>query len=500
MAQQKDAVRKKYKYAFYSFVLFMFIFILGSVAFIFSMREIQYANMGRELCQLLEHEKFRLEAAVNGEISLVLKMAESPLVKRHFLNPGDPELEKIALAEFAGYSRILIPKSIFWINDLDKKFYLNDSYAYTLNPDAPHNYWYNMTINASEEFNFNINHNPDLNLINFWINAPVHDSNHKPIGIVGTGIDVSAFIDTVYRNYSGNSSLFFFNRAGEITGALDKNLVANKVHLESEFGKIGDIILSVQKELDGNKAQYFNIPGGIGALGAIPEFDWYVYTGMPMSLNDMLKNSLTVLFAAMMLVVAGIFVIFNLMQSNFELNKERDIYKDMSIVDPLTGIYNRRFLEESLERIIKSLSRSGGKLSLMILDVDYFKNYNDTYGHKMGDTCLKMLANTFTKSIVRADDFVARYGGEEFVIVLPNVDENGANIVAERVLNNVHEQHIPHGKSDASEYVTVSIGVVTNDVIHSHTGDDYIKKADFALYESKQNGRDRYTAADDIIS
>ena len=499
MVKQKNPAQKKYKYAFFSVVLFLTFFVMGSAAFIVSMREIQYANMGRELCQVLEHEKLRLEAAVNGEISLVLKMAESPLVQRHFLNPSDPELEKIALAEFAGYSRILIPKSIFWINDLDKKFYLNDSYAYTLDPDAHENYWYNMTLNGTDAFNFNINHNPDLNVINFWINAPVYDLNHRPIGVLGTGIEVSAFIDTVYRNYFGDASLFFFNNTGEITGAIDKDLVANKVNLERKFGKISDIIFSKKKELKGNETQYFNIPGGIAALGAIPEFDWYVYASAPMSFKDMLKNSMTILFAAMMIVVAGIFIIFNLMHSNFELNRERDIYKDMSIVDSLTEIYNRRFLEESLERIIKSLSRSGGKLSLLMLDVDYFKNYNDTYGHNMGDICLKTLAKTFVQSIVRADDFVARYGGEEFVIVLPNVDENGTKKIAERVLNNIRELNIPHEKNDAAACVTVSIGGVTGTVVHSYTGDDYIKKADDALYESKQNGRNRYTTGNMFV-
>ena len=174
--------------------------------------------------------------------------------------------------------------------------------------------------------------------------------------------------------------------------------------------------------------------------------------------------------------------------------RERNIYKDMSIADALTGIYNRRFLDENLERIIKSLSRSGGKLSLLIMDIDYFKKYNDTYGHNMGDSCLKTMANTIAQSISRADDFVARYGGEEFVIVLPNIDEQGAETIARRVLDNVRERNIPHEKSDVASVVTVSIGGITGPVFHSHTGVDFIKRADQALYESKQSGRNRYTA------
>jgi diguanylate cyclase (GGDEF)-like protein len=389
-----------------------------------------------------------------------------------------------------------MPKSFFWANDIDKRFYLNDAYAYTVDPDNPANYWYYMTLNGTELFNFNINHNPDLNVTNFWINAPVYDPYRKPIGILGTGVDVSVFIDTVFNSYADNVPLFFFNKAGEITGAMDKSLVANKVTLENELGKTGEKIYSEIKKLEDNEARYFSIPGGITAVAAIHEFDWYICAIIPIGLRNILGTSMTILFAAMMAVVAGIFIIFNLLQSNFALNKERNIYKSMSITDALTGIYNRRFLEENLERTLKTLSRSGASLSVLMLDIDYFKNYNDTYGHNMGDACLKTLANTFAQSIVRANDFVARFGGEEFAIVLPNVDEQGADTVAQRILNDVRERNIPHTKSDVARYVTVSIGGVTGKVTHSCTGADFLKKADQALYISKQNGRDRYTAVD----
>jgi diguanylate cyclase (GGDEF)-like protein len=367
-----------------------------------------------------------------------------------------------------------------------------------VDPNDPFDYWYNMTIRETEDFNFNINYNPHLDLTDLWINAPVFDSEHRPIGILGTGMDVSAFINTVYHKYSGSTSLYFFDKAGEITGALDKNLVANKVSLESEIGKTGTHILSMLDNLEGEVIEYFSIPGGVAALGAIPHFEWYVCAILPIGLKEILKTSMTVLFMAMMTVVAGIIIIFNLIQINFELNRERNIYRDMSIADALTGIYNRRFLDESLERVIKTLSRSGSKLSVLMLDVDYFKKYNDTYGHNMGDLCLKTLANTLAQSIARVDDFIARYGGEEFVIVLPNANEHGAETVAQRALKNVRERNIPHSENDVAGCVTVSIGGITSVVDHSHTAHDYLKAADEALYLSKQNGRNRYTALDGI--
>jgi len=160
--------------------------------------------------------------------------------------------------------------------------------------------------------------------------------------------------------------------------------------------------------------------------------------------------------------------------------------------DGLTNIYNRRFFNESIERIIKSLSRSDSVLTLIMADIDCFKQFNDTYGHTAGDECLRKIANVLDKCAPRADDFVARYGGEEFVLVLSNTDENGARNVAERILSSVRELGIPHENSSAADHVTISIGIVTDVVRQTHTPEDFINKADMMLYKSKQGGRDRY--------
>jgi diguanylate cyclase (GGDEF)-like protein len=160
--------------------------------------------------------------------------------------------------------------------------------------------------------------------------------------------------------------------------------------------------------------------------------------------------------------------------------------------DGLTGIYNRRFLEENLKRIMKSLSRSGSKLSLLIMDVDYFKKYNDTYGHVMGDECLRIIAKTLKHSATRTEDFVARYGGEEFAVVLPNTREDGAVKVANRMLEAVRNCKIPHESSAIADHVTISIGVTTGIAGYMQSVEEYINRADEMLYKSKHEGRNRY--------
>jgi len=163
--------------------------------------------------------------------------------------------------------------------------------------------------------------------------------------------------------------------------------------------------------------------------------------------------------------------------------------------DALTGIFNRRYFDKHLNLIIKLLSRSRGVLSLLMIDIDHFKNFNDTYGHIEGDKCLKSVASALTCSVMRDDDFVARYGGEEFVAVLPNTDENGARIIAEKMHENIKKCKILHSnkKNGTTGFVTVSIGGTTGCVNRSQSKDDYIRQADEMLYASKQGGRNRST-------
>jgi diguanylate cyclase (GGDEF)-like protein len=161
--------------------------------------------------------------------------------------------------------------------------------------------------------------------------------------------------------------------------------------------------------------------------------------------------------------------------------------------DALTGIYNRRYFDETMERLISSLSRSQSLLSMLMIDIDFFKLYNDSYGHVEGDKCLKAVAQTLAQCVTRADDFIARYGGEEFIVVLPNTDEHGARLIAEKMLENIRDLHLPHEKSEVAEYVTVSIGGTTGKILHPHNSGDLVRKADEMMYKSKQEGRNRFS-------
>ena len=196
------------------------------------------------------------------------------------------------------------------------------------------------------------------------------------------------------------------------------------------------------------------------------------------------------------LIIMGILacLFFSMVVQNRSAMKQmKEYFDNMAITDTLTCVYNRRYIDENINVLIKSISRSHGLLTLMIAEIDYFKNYNETYGFKKGDNCLKIVANILSQSIKRDNDFVARYGAKEFMIVLPNTDEKGAHIIADRLLKNVRECGIPHEKSDVSDSITISIGVTTGGKDFSHNGDDYISTAKEALQTSAKDGHNRYT-------
>ena len=180
-----------------------------------------------------------------------------------------------------------------------------------------------------------------------------------------------------------------------------------------------------------------------------------------------------------------------------KLDKANESLRRQAVFDALTGIPNRRsFSERILMEFNRSL-REKYPMAIIMGDVDNFKHYNDTYGHNSGDECLKKVAQTITKSLNRPGDFCARYGGEEFVIILPNVQIEGAIIIAERIRENVLQLAMPNVKSLPMGLVSMSLGVATlgSNQLISH--EILLRRADNALYMAKDKGRNRVEVYDE---
>jgi diguanylate cyclase (GGDEF)-like protein/PAS domain S-box-containing protein len=171
-----------------------------------------------------------------------------------------------------------------------------------------------------------------------------------------------------------------------------------------------------------------------------------------------------------------------------ELKRAFLLAENHAKIDGLTGIANRRRLDEALESEWRRAMRDRTPVSLLMIDVDHFKSYNDIYGHLSGDTCLRTTAVTIGEIIHRSSDLLARYGGEEFVVVLPNTDSNGAERLAEQIRSAVQLLVIPHcGNSHG--VVTVSIGCATQKPGHDSIFTELLRAADGALYQAKSGGR-----------
>ena len=178
-----------------------------------------------------------------------------------------------------------------------------------------------------------------------------------------------------------------------------------------------------------------------------------------------------------------------------ELTDANQELQRLSLSDALTCIGNRRYQDEFLEREWRRALREQTPLSLVMLDIDYFKLFNDTYGHVAGDDCLRKVAGILTATIQRATDFASRYGGEEFVLVLPATGEQGALTLAEKIRRGVEELAIPHEKSPVAGVVTVSIGVAAIVPMRDSEGSLLLVAADRALYQAKTAGRNQVRSA-----
>ncbi|WIT14093.1 diguanylate cyclase [Paucibacter sediminis] len=181
-----------------------------------------------------------------------------------------------------------------------------------------------------------------------------------------------------------------------------------------------------------------------------------------------------------------------LVQLSDELRSANAQLHELSNADALTGLMNRRALDERLHQCIAQARRDGLPLTLVLCDVDYFKRYNDSLGHVEGDACLKRVAALLREACRRPSDCVGRYGGEEFALILPNTPRSGAMTYARALIRTMALAGIPHPDSDIAPHITVSGGITTCVADASTTAEGLLLRADDALYNAKAHGRNRF--------
>jgi len=316
----KSKIPMMRKFIIFSLALYLLILLGGGSALYFSMRQIIRTNKGNELSRISEIERLKLQTSVNAEITVVLKLADSPVIRHYFADTESrDEMRETMLEELESTRHLLASHTIFWIDDTDKIFHFDGKPDYLLDPEKEENYWYYKTIKPApgaekpETYNWNINYNPDLDVTMLWINAPVFgfDDANEAIGMVGTGFELTGFINSIYRDEMGRIDFYLINREGEITGAKDIDPVKEKIKINDELAELKVDIMADIAELEPEGLSIYDYPGGKIGLSHLPLLDWYSVAVFPDSIADY-YSAVTVLFLVVIAVIAISFVVFNI--------------------------------------------------------------------------------------------------------------------------------------------------------------------------------------------
>ncbi|MCH5283410.1 MAG: methyl-accepting chemotaxis protein [Treponema sp.] len=242
------------------------------------------------------------EASMNEQLTLVRQMVKTPSIVKYLINPRDEENRSVAFEDFLTFQNSFLSKSVFWTSDADLEFWSGMEYSYTVNPSDPNDYWYNMTLYETDEYNFNINYNEALNATMLWVNAVVRDSTGKPVGMAGTGIPLQNFIDTMYGGLNKRTTMYLYNDKDEVTGALDSSILKDKLsvydmlpYLKSTDTKPENLSFSSTRE-----GEYLVAPLSL--------VRWHMALFMPYTFADCIKNAV-VPFVTSALIIAVIAIL-----------------------------------------------------------------------------------------------------------------------------------------------------------------------------------------------
>lgn len=234
----------------------------------------------------------------------------------------------------------------------------------------------------------------------------------------------------------------------------------------------------------------FNVAVTIAGVLIAAHFVTGIVVGLPF---DVLYYSTAILGGAAVIGGISTYNLEHALRTNF---LEKGVLNELAERDGMTGLYNRRIFDDYVERLWRQSRREGTGVAVIFVDLDFFKLYNDLYGHQAGDDCLKRIAKCIARGAKRPFDFAARYGGEEFVLVLYGPPDDYARTVPEQIRRDVLDLGIPHAGSQAAKHVTVSVGLALAKPGTSRSLMGAIQAADEALYQAKREGRNRVVCKD----
>jgi len=327
------------RFRIFSCLTLVTIALILLVAFVLTTQRLGYNSVSNKLAIISENMRLRLATVVNSEITLVKKMSASPVIQRYFMNPSDIELKQNAFNELSSYRRNFEDKSLFFVNDIDRLFYISNKEPYILDPSLQENYWYNMTLYETDTYNFNINYNADLNETNLWVNAPVFSDDKKPIGILGTSIRIDDFLKSV-TVIDDTVSLFMFNKFSEITVSRNKLLVFDKVRLPDYLGDVGKNIISLAQNMQDSDTHFFIYDDSVYCVSSIPLLHWYLVCSASILFSDLVDAKFAQNFLLIFILSTIIVVIFNMYVAKMNRAMESQ-YQELALANEQAAMASR---------------------------------------------------------------------------------------------------------------------------------------------------------------
>jgi diguanylate cyclase (GGDEF)-like protein len=326
----------------------------------------------------------------------------------------------------------------------------------------------------------------------FVISKPIYDSNGELLYVILVGMKTShltGFYSLLGFGFSPTVSIFKGNG----------DLVSRNPGMSEQIGKNNSksqiFTELLPKAPSGTYLSHSKLDGltRLAAYKAVPKLDLVIFAGIetPVAFKQWevrATRMVATIGGLLMFTIAAFYFAYSSMVEAARLQRKNEKLDELSNVDELTGIGNRRIFETTLKQEWSRYKRHKVHMAVLLIDVDYFKPYNDNYGHQEGDKTLHKVAQALQECIRRPTDLIARYGGEEFVAILNN-DESGAVLMAETIRKKIESLAIKHEFSAVSEVITVSIGVATTNSTNAKHAENLVHEADLALYKAKHAGR-----------
>ncbi len=372
--------------------------------------------------------------------------------------------------------------SAFYISDITNNYYYYYGILKKVNREDAHDVWYYNFVDLNRDYDLDVDNDEATNgTMTIFINHRLEDSEGNFLGVTGVGLKLSEMGETLenYRQRFGHL-IYLIDSDGLIQVHPNQELILTTNIRELEgLSNLSDELLTKDSEM-----HYFEYKSGrnevILSARYFPDLDWYLIveqdqTNSLQNARRGLIGNIIIGLLVTLLVIGLVVVVLNLFINKLE---------EIATKDELTGLFNRRKMEDLLEREIAFSRRYGDPMSLMIIDIDQFKSVNDTYGHHTGDQYLVRMCEVLNMEI-RKVDFLGRWGGEEFMVLLPKTNCQQAADLAERLRKSVEKMQIETGQGLITR--TVSIGVSSNQISDVDI-DLLIRQADEAMYRAKAAG------------